>query len=79
MDDNRSTIFREEYSYLDPKVHYHHLAAINSFIFEDINYSKNAILETYRNLKNDNWQNDAISNLRTLFEIPESIDRYLGA
>ncbi len=65
--DNRATILRQEYSYLDPIRFYWQISAINSFIYENVNFAKEGIIYTYENLKNPNWLAETKQNLRTIF------------
>lgn len=75
--DVRSTIFRQEFRYLDPIKQFYHLNVINSFIYEDINYAKDYLISTYHNLKNPNWGEESEKNLRILFD-STSVDKYFN-
>jgi hypothetical protein len=65
--DNRGTIFRKEFEYLDPIHHYWQINAVNSMIYENINFARTGVIETYKNLKNPNWRIEAKQNLDTIF------------
>lgn len=75
--DWRFTIFRPDYVYLDSIDNYYHLSAINSFIFEDINFAKNTHIWTYTNYKNPNYEKEMKENLFSLFD-EESVVNYFN-
>lgn len=75
--DKRFTIFRQEYTYLDSIEHYYYLNAINSLIFEDINFGRNSIIYTYQNDKNEKYIEFMKKNLTTIFD-KESAIKYFN-
>jgi len=73
--DNRATILRHEFSYMDPIQHYWQINAINAMVFENINFAKDNFLLTYENLRNPNWRAEAKISLDAIFgnaEIPKT-------
>lgn len=76
--DNRGTILRQEFRYLDPINYYWQLNAANSMIFENINFSKDALIYTYENLKNPNWLAETRKNLEFIFGGDETPRAYFN-
>lgn len=76
--DNRATILRQEFKYLDPLNYYWQMNAANAMIFENINFSKDNLIYTYENLKNPNWRSDAKKNLETIFGNDETPRQYFN-
>jgi hypothetical protein len=74
--DNRATILRKEFDYLDPIQFYWQINAVNSMIYENINFSKSAIIYTYENLKNPNWLVETKENLTAIFGDKETPASY---
>jgi hypothetical protein len=76
--DNRATILRQEFSYLDPIQYYWQINAVNSFLFENINFPKEGLIYTYENLKNPDWLLDAKESLNYIFGGEDTSSRYFS-
>ncbi len=76
--DNRATILRKEFDYLDPVRHYWHINAINSLIFENINFAKDGMIYTYENIKNPNQLKDLKENLHDIFGSEDIPSKYFS-
>jgi hypothetical protein len=76
--DNRATILRQEFRYLDPIQYYWQINAANSMIFEDINFSRDNLIYTYENLRNPNWLADAKKSLEAIFGGDETPRKYFN-
>lgn len=75
LQDNRATILRQEFDYLDPVQFYWQINAINSMTYENINFSKDSLIYTYENLNNPNWLAETKQNMIQIFgddETPRS-------
>lgn len=79
MKDNRVTILRSEFNYMDPNNYYYHYNAINTLIYENINYGNNTITETYRNEKNPNWFAECFENLKNIFGDENTVREYFNS
>lgn len=65
--DNRITILRQKYKYLDPIQYYYHHNIINSLEYENINYAKEYHHLTYENLNDPDWRIKAKESITEIF------------
>lgn len=65
--DNRMTVFRKEFDFLDPINLYWHINAINYIIYNNLNLAKDKLKLTYINQRNPNWEKDMQNNLLDIF------------
>lgn len=76
--DNRATILRKEFDYLDPVHFYWQINAINAMIFENVNYAKSGLIYTYENLREPEWLYKLKGELQEIFGDEETPQNYFS-
>lgn len=77
LDDNRISILRPGFEYIDPLNYYYELSMINSMMFENINFAKESHFCTFENSNNPDWYENSKNQIVQMFHSDrDTVEKY---